>query len=108
MIFTAMTRAKAWLRISGSGQHANAFQLELNAAKTNCPYIRFKYPTESALKIMRRDLKEGMAQRADRMLDELQGELPLQDYEDILKKRLANVLGRKIKNVKKAGKKPQK
>ena len=90
MIFTAMTRTKGWLHISGVGDFAAAFKAELDIAKKNCPSIVFKYPSELELKIMQRDLTENVELRVDRALDELQDELRPEEFKKILRERLRN------------------
>jgi len=54
-IFTAFTRAKAWLRVSGTGGRADELINEIKEAKTNFPYATFIHKSENALK---RDLSE--------------------------------------------------
>lgn len=78
MLFTAMTRAKGWVQVSGIGPWAAACKAEIDAAIANYPYLRFRYPSEEELKIMKRDLTEkGIRKlRAERLL-----ERALQDME---------------------------
>jgi superfamily I DNA and RNA helicase len=100
MIFTAMTRAKGWLHITGVGDSAEAFKAELDIAKKNCPSIIFKYPSEHELKVMKRDLMESIELRADRALDELQDELPLEEFKKVLSERLRRIKITYKKNIK--------
>lgn len=65
MLFTAMTRAKGWVRISGMGEDAKKCLEEVNQALQNFPYIRFKYPSKEDLRIMQRDLAQKAIQRLD-------------------------------------------
>lgn len=58
MLFTAMTRAKAWLTLSGTGPNFEYFLRELEQARSNFPKLDFEYPSGEALSIMRRDLKD--------------------------------------------------
>jgi superfamily I DNA and RNA helicase len=72
-LFTAMTRAKGWLRVSGVGSAANALAKEIELAKRNFPSLRFVYPKKSDLAIMKRDLDDEavLSQEAERLLDKL-------------------------------------
>lgn len=76
-LFTAMTRAKGWVRISGEGEGANCFMRELNSAKAKFPRIEFTYPSDEELKIMKRDLAEAadLKLRHKRLLEQLREEL---------------------------------
>lgn len=73
MIFTAMTRAKGWIRITGVGESAKVAIDELGQAIKNFPFLRFTYPSEEQLRVMRRGLKEADAQKlqAERTLEKL-------------------------------------
>jgi superfamily I DNA and RNA helicase len=93
MIFTAMTRSKAWLHICGTGSAADAFKIELSQAKLNFPHLRFKYPSESQLKIMKRDLSETVQQRLERALEDVIDDLP----EDEVKKIISRLSSRRKK-----------
>lgn len=77
MIFTAMTRAKGWVCLTGVGDLAENCAREVSEAMKNFPYLRFVYPSETELKIMKRDLKESgiKRQRIDRILDEILAEM---------------------------------
>jgi superfamily I DNA and RNA helicase len=84
MIFTAMTRSKAWLHICGTGSAAEVFEAELSQAKRNFPHLRFKYPSESQLKIMKRDLSETVQQRLERALEEVADDISEEDFKKII------------------------
>jgi len=73
MLFTAMTRAKGWVRISGVGGHAQECVEEVREAKKNFPFLKFTYPSEEELKIMKRDLAESAIRKQviERKLDEI-------------------------------------
>ncbi len=73
ILFTAMTRAKGWVRLSGVGDPARVCKSEIDKALENFPYLKFTYPSEYQLEIMRRDLTEHDAkkQELERMLDEV-------------------------------------
>jgi len=76
ILFTAMTRAKGWVRVSGIGTEAKRCQEEMSLALKNFPFLRFEYPSSEQLKIMQRDLaeKSALMQRAERMLDDMSPE----------------------------------
>ena len=73
ILFTAMTRSKGWLTMSGIGGQASSWKKEIESAKHNCPSLVFKYPTESQLKIMPRDMDEAsiIANRRERLAEDL-------------------------------------
>jgi len=58
ILFSAITRAKGWVRISGIGKAAEACEEEVHAAMANFPYLKFNYPDPEMLKIMKRDLEK--------------------------------------------------
>lgn len=72
MLFTAMTRAKGWVRVSGAGEDAAQLLREVNAAKENFPYLRFQYPDPNRIKVSKRDLSEiaDKKMRAKKLLDD--------------------------------------
>jgi superfamily I DNA and RNA helicase len=77
MLFTAMTRAKGWVRLSGIGKAADRCAEELRIAKRHFPNLVFTYPDPNQLKVMKRDLEERAAKRqaAERQLDDLLAEM---------------------------------
>lgn len=89
ILFTAMTRAKGWVSISGMGEFAERCASEVATALDNFPYLRFKYPSESELKIMKRDLQESdiKKQKIDRMVDEMLGEMSPEEIKKYLDHR---------------------
>ena len=58
LLFTAMTRSKGWLTITGIGPNAESWINEIETAKKNVPYLLFNYPTRAQLKMMPRDMDE--------------------------------------------------
>ena len=88
MVFVAMTRAKAWLHVTGVGQFAEVFKRELDEAKRRLPNLEFRYPTEQDFQIMQRDLRETPEQRAEQMLRELRELLPEEDVRRLLQQQL--------------------
>jgi len=57
-LFTAFTRAKAWLRVSGVGQLAVAFEEEIRTALERFPYLDFTMPDLRQVELIQRDLSE--------------------------------------------------
>jgi superfamily I DNA and RNA helicase len=90
MLFTAMTRAKAWVRVSGIGAHAKQCVMEIEAAKQNFPLLKFNYPTAEAIKVMKRDLEEAASQKQknERLLAEL-SELSDEEIASLLSRQKA-------------------
>lgn len=86
MIFTAMTRAKAWLQITGVGDAARKFMAELDKAKKLSPHMIFRYPSELQLKVMKRDLSENAQQRLERALAEVIDDFSEDDVSQALAK----------------------
>ena len=94
-LFTAMTRTKGWVRISGVGKEAQACQDELGKAKKRFPFLRFTYPTEAQFKVMKRDLQKAALekQKLDRIFDELLAQLSPEEIRQQFEQRV--VLSRK-------------
>lgn len=59
LLFTAMTRTKAWLFISGVGSHAKLLAREIESAISNYPNLIFTYPSPKDLAVMKRDIQRG-------------------------------------------------
>ncbi|WP_162689772.1 ATP-binding domain-containing protein, partial [Acinetobacter sp. CFCC 11171] len=55
-IFTAFTRTKAWLRVSGVGQNAQHFENEIKISLENSPKLIFRVPNKKELEHLQRDL----------------------------------------------------
>jgi superfamily I DNA and RNA helicase len=87
MLFTAVTRAKGWVRISGVGDGAKRCLEEVRAAKEHFPSLVFIYPGPEELKIMKRDLAEAADRKLKikRVLEQLQDELSEEELEELLK-----------------------
>lgn len=69
-LFTALTRSKGWIRISGIGDSATKVFKEVNAAKSEFPYFEFAYPDPTEIQTIQRDLSAKSAK-----LQELQLQL---------------------------------
>lgn len=57
-IFTAFTRAKAWLRVSGIGSSAEMFFDELRTSLMKAPQLEFVQPDPQRIETLQRDLSE--------------------------------------------------
>lgn len=89
MLFTAMTRTKGWVRVSGIGSAAEICRQEIETALSNFPYLRFNYPSKQELKIMKRDLAEKTIrkQKLERMLDDVSKEWTQEEITRYLEQR---------------------
>ena len=61
MLFTALTRSKAWVRVIGYGQNMQALKQEFEEVKNNNFELKFTYPTaeeRKKLNIVNRDMTE--------------------------------------------------
>ena len=77
LLFTAMTRAKGWVRLSGEGEIAQMWCNEIQKALDEFPYLKFKYPSAADIKLMQRDMAEASAKenKRKRLIDELLEEM---------------------------------
>lgn len=89
ILFTAMTRAKGWVCLSGIGLTAEICCKEIEVAISKLPYLEFKYPSEKDIKIMKRDMKEKAIRRSknQKMLDELLSEMSPEEIELYIKQK---------------------
>jgi superfamily I DNA and RNA helicase len=60
-IFTAFTRTKGWLRVSGMGTTATRLVGEINKARQHFPRLEFKMPDLQKVELIQRDLSEKQA-----------------------------------------------
>jgi superfamily I DNA and RNA helicase len=60
-IFTALTRTKGWLRVSGIGAPATHLMAEIAQAQRQFPRLRFRMPDLNAVELIQRDLSEKQA-----------------------------------------------
>jgi superfamily I DNA and RNA helicase len=95
MVFTAMTRAKGWLRVSGLGTVAERFAKELDKAKEHFPKLQFVYPSSEQLVIMKRDLVTAESGELENVIDRLTEEFSDEDLEDVLSRKLQELRKRK-------------
>lgn len=57
-IFTAFTRSKAWLKVTGVGENFLSLQEEINKTIENFPFFKFIYPNKDSVKEHQRDLSK--------------------------------------------------
>lgn len=72
-LFTAMTRAHAWLTITGMGEEVKYLEDELNALEKNKYDLVFKQPSSMKIKTILRDISKEQAEinEALRMIEKL-------------------------------------
>jgi superfamily I DNA and RNA helicase len=89
ILFTAMTRAKGWVRISGIGTAAEECKKEIETALENFPFLRFKYPSPPEIKTIKRDLAEKAErkQKAERKLDDVLMDMSPDEVRKFLEQR---------------------
>jgi len=87
LVFTGLTRAKGWVRITGTGESAAAFVAELNHARSKYPYLEFTYPTEADFRVMKRDLEAAAAHRVE--MERLLEHFSIEDLEGVIASRKA-------------------
>lgn len=93
-LFTAFTRSKAWLRVSGMGASAQAFITEVNTAVSKCPYLDFVMPDRVQIETIQRDYSERAA-KALRARNKFIAELKGLGYSD---EEIAEQLGIEARN----------
>ncbi len=62
-LFTAITRSKAWVTLTGIGDYAENCKDEIEKALSNFPFLIFKYPSEEEIKKIRRELSFDSAKK---------------------------------------------
>lgn len=94
LLFTAMTRTKGWLSITGYGSSPSALFNEISQAKENSPKIAFNYPSQDEVERIETDLqrkntpKELDVMNLKTMLENIGGENELNKlYEEIMAKK---------------------
>jgi superfamily I DNA and RNA helicase len=95
--FTAMTRAKGWLQVSGLGPAAQRFAGEVKAAKNNFPMLRFTYPSPEQLIVMKRDLAPVDVEAIEDALARLALDVSDDEMEALLARKLKDLRSRKKK-----------
>jgi superfamily I DNA and RNA helicase len=89
LMFTAITRTKGWVSISGIALAAEKWVSELNAALKSCPDLNFTYPSITEMRLMNRDIKEKAIRKSKqvRILDELLTEMSPEEIKLFLAQR---------------------
>ena len=89
MIFTAMTRAKCWVRLSGIGTTAKKCCDEINKAIENCPRLKFSYPTDPQWHVIKQDHDKRMRKRQfiENRIDEVLVEYSPDEAIEIIRQR---------------------
>jgi superfamily I DNA and RNA helicase len=104
VLFTAITRSRAWVRICGSGPGMKEIIRELESVRDNDYRLKFRVPTAEALANIRkihRDMSAAEIAKRDSALKNVEpllamlesGELPMEALPDEFKKRLHSLLG---------------
>lgn len=72
-LFTGITRAKAWVTITGIGENAQQFEKEMTLVNQHYPDLRFIMPDPNSLKVFQRDLSASQDQlnKIERELDRI-------------------------------------
>ncbi len=103
MLFTALTRSKAWVRVIGFGSNMQALQKEFEKVKQNNFELNFVYPTEEErekLNIVNRDmsmqerknLDKKSASLEDLLASLLNGDLHKEDLPEEMRQQLKQLL----------------
>lgn len=103
MLFTAITRSRAWVRICASGPERTRISLELQQVQDHDYRIAFRVPTPTQLADLRRVNRERtraeaasvvkVEQRAASLLEALENrEVELEDLDPQLRSRLRELL----------------
>jgi superfamily I DNA and RNA helicase len=97
-VFTAFTRSKAWLRVSGIGSIAVGLIGEVAIALQNFPFLRFKMPDLQQVEFIQRDLSKKQA-KLKRIREQYLRELQRQGFtEDQAKELLSEDAGGATRN----------
>ncbi|MFQ5978923.1 MAG: ATP-binding domain-containing protein, partial [Candidatus Heimdallarchaeota archaeon] len=91
ILFSAITRAKGWVRISGVGEEAEKCKKEVETAMSLFPFLKFQYPNPEELKVMKRDLEGKAAARmkAERELEKILKKIPGEEIKRFVDQRLS-------------------
>lgn len=69
ILFTALTRSKGWVRVTGVGTKMESLENEFNIIKENSFQLKFRYPTEAELEdIITLNDKENSSRKHQRQL----------------------------------------
>ena len=93
--FTAMTRAKGWLYVTGVGEFAERCAREIQRAKQLYPNLEFTYPNPQQLAYMKRDLVQIDPGDAEDAITRLEADMEPEELEYILRKKLRELQTKK-------------
>src|SRR5262249_5252409 len=107
-LFTAITRSKAWVRVLGVGSDMRSLEGEYRTLESQHFNLSFPYPTQSERQEMgivhrdmtateRKRLKSRQKDLASLVQDLDAGIVHIEDLDDDLLKKLADLLGRRGK-----------
>ncbi|MDE0621438.1 MAG: ATP-binding domain-containing protein [Bryobacterales bacterium] len=85
-LFTALTRAKGWLRVSGIRPDADTFLREIEQAMQNVPELLFTYPDPEEVETLQRDLSDRFVE-LDKVIRRLVQLDMLEEAEELLRAR---------------------
>lgn len=91
LMFTAMTRAKGWLRISGIGTAGASFKREFDAAVSHLPKLVFTYPKPEELIFMKRDLSQVSEEEVRDAIARLESDMTADELENLYMTRLREI-----------------
>lgn len=98
-LFTAITRSRAWVRVTGCGQQMVDLMKEYEEVVKQNYHLKFKLPTKEELAKMRRIHRDmtpeerKVAENMENLVKSLErGDLSLEDIPDNIRKRLINLL----------------
>lgn len=71
--FTAITRAKGWVTLTGVGKFAKLFEREMESVLSNYPEFKFKMPDPVSLRVFQRDLstRQALLNKVERELENI-------------------------------------
>lgn len=72
ILFTALTRAKAWIRVCGLGVYMDTLIQEFEAIKADNFELDFMYPTEDAIRELRKAYRERTASEKRKVKKEIE------------------------------------
>jgi len=85
-LFTAITRSKAWVTVTGMGEETKYFEREIKKIIKNDYKLIFKMPDRTELKMLQRDLAKKQAEinKLTRVIDSTAGKLGM-NREELIK-----------------------
>ncbi|CCQ68422.1 ATP-binding domain-containing protein [Crocosphaera watsonii] len=92
ILFTAMTRSKAWIRVLGYGPNMKKLEEEFNRIKVNNFSLNFTYPTEeerNKMKLVNRDMSQAERKNKEKKRKDLRKAINIDD--EVLKELVAEL-----------------